>query len=54
MGLPAGWVTDAHELTQNQELTALGNGVLTLQAARALELLSGHSDDRCRSLAVRP
>lgn len=31
MGLPAGWVTDpAHELTSNQQNTALGNGVLPL------------------------
>ncbi len=36
MGLPTGWVTDADELTQNQQITALGNGVLPLQAAAAL------------------
>ena len=36
MGLPAGWVTDAGELTQNQQITALGNGVLPLQASIAL------------------
>lgn len=36
MGLPAGWVTDSDELTQNQQITALGNGVLPLQAAAAL------------------
>lgn len=36
MGLPAGWVTGAGELTQNQQITALGNGVLPLQAASAL------------------
>lgn len=36
-GLPAGWVTDpAHRLTANQQNTALGNGVLPLQAAIAL------------------
>lgn len=35
MGLPAGWVTDASELTQNQQITALGNGVLPLQAVAA-------------------
>ena len=39
MGLPAAWVTDASELTQNQQITALGNGVLPLQAVRALRLL---------------
>ena len=37
MGLPASWVTDPiHELTENQQITALGNGVLPLQAATAL------------------
>lgn len=37
MGLPRGWVTDSrHALTANQQTTALGNGVLPLQAAIAL------------------
>lgn len=37
MGLPRGWVTDSdHGLTQNQQITALGNGVLPMQAAYAL------------------
>ncbi|WP_254668833.1 hypothetical protein [Brevibacterium sp. CS2] len=36
MGLPTGWVTDFHELTPNQQITALGNGVLPLQATFAL------------------
>lgn len=37
MGLPPGWVTDpVHGLTANQQTTALGNGVLPLQAAVAL------------------
>jgi len=36
MGLPTGWVANAGELTQNQQITALGNGVLPLQAVRAL------------------
>ncbi len=40
MGLPIGWVTDAGELTQNQQITALGNGVLPLQAASALTMLA--------------
>jgi len=40
MGLEPGWVTDsAHGLTGNQQLTALGNGVLPMQAARALGVL---------------
>lgn len=43
MGLPAGWVTDpAHGLTANQQITALGNGVLPLQAVGAIRaLMSG-------------
>ena len=41
MGLPAGWVTDpAHELTANQQNTALGNGVLPLQAFLAMDAMS--------------
>ncbi len=37
MGLPAGWVTDSgHRLAPNQQIAALGNGVLPLQAAAAL------------------
>jgi len=40
MGLEAGWVTDpAHGLTDNQQLAALGNGVLPLQAIGALDAL---------------
>lgn len=47
MGLPAGWVTDAaHGLTANQQITALGNGVLPLQAATAIEAVSWPSE-RC-------
>lgn len=41
MDLPTGWVTDADDLTQNQQITALGNGVLPLQAALALVSLLG-------------
>ena len=40
MGLPTGWVTDSGDLTQNQQITALGNGVLPLQAVSALSLLA--------------
>lgn len=39
MGLPTGWVTDGAELTQNQQIIALGNGVLPLQAVVALSML---------------
>ena len=41
MGLPAGWITDPMgELTANQQKTALGNGVLPLQALVALRSLA--------------
>ena len=41
MGLEAGWVTDpAHDLTGNQQLAALGNGVLPLQAVQALGVMT--------------
>lgn len=40
MGLPEGWVTDPeHGLTDAQQLTALGNGVLPRQGAAALRAL---------------
>ena len=39
MSLPTGWVTDADDLTQNQQITALGNGVLPLHAAAAVTAL---------------
>lgn len=38
MGLPAGWVTDT-DLTRAEQLKALGNGVLPLQAEVALRLM---------------
>lgn len=40
MGLPAGWVTDSAGLTQNQQITELGNGVLPLQGLGALRIAS--------------
>ncbi|WP_245687641.1 hypothetical protein [Streptacidiphilus griseoplanus] len=40
MGLPDGWVTAVPGLPRGQQLTALGNGVVPQQAARALELLN--------------
>ena len=39
MGLPAGWVTDVPGLTRNDQLKALGNGVVPQQATAALALL---------------
>lgn len=39
MGLPAGWVTaPSLGLTGNQKTTALGNGLLPLQASQAIHL----------------
>ncbi|RAE28990.1 DNA (cytosine-5-)-methyltransferase, partial [Burkholderia multivorans] len=40
LGLPVGWITDPMgDLTANQQNTALGNGVLPLQALLALRSL---------------
>lgn len=36
MGLPAGWVTDVPDLSRNQQLKILGNGVVPQQAEYAL------------------
>ncbi|WP_425842185.1 hypothetical protein [Streptomyces fractus] len=44
MGLPAGHVTAVPDLPRTQQLKALGNGVVPLQAATALRLLA----DRAR------
>jgi site-specific DNA-cytosine methylase len=38
-GLPDGWVTDVPGLTRNQQLKALGNGVVPQQAVLALRIL---------------
>jgi len=39
MGLPDGWITDVPGLSRNDQLKALGNGVVPQQAALALRLL---------------
>jgi DNA (cytosine-5)-methyltransferase 1 len=39
MGLPAGWVTDVPGLGRNEQLKALGNGVVSQQCAAALRIL---------------
>jgi DNA (cytosine-5)-methyltransferase 1 len=41
MGLPAGWVTDI-PISRNDQLKALGNGVVPQQAAEALRRLLAH------------
>jgi DNA (cytosine-5)-methyltransferase 1 len=44
MGLPTAWLSDPrHGLPPNQQLMALGNGVLPLQAAIALTAVSAFS-----------
>lgn len=35
-GLPSGWGTEGSELMQNQQITALGNEVLPVQAVAAI------------------
>lgn len=41
MGLDSSWVTNpVYGLTQTQQITALGNGVLPRQAVEALRILS--------------
>jgi DNA (cytosine-5)-methyltransferase 1 len=44
MGLPEGWVTDVPGLTRNEQLKALGNGVVPQQAAAALRFLLNASE----------
>jgi DNA (cytosine-5)-methyltransferase 1 len=39
MGLPDGYVTGVPGLTRNEQLKALGNGVVPAQAAAALRML---------------
>lgn len=36
MGLPEGWVDDVPDLTRNEKLKALGNGVVSQQAVEAV------------------
>lgn len=42
MGLPAGHVTDVPDLTRNEQLKALGNGVVPAQAAEATNRWLNH------------
>lgn len=41
MGLPEGWVTDVPGISRNDQLKALGNGVVPQQAAAALRHMLG-------------
>lgn len=55
MGLEAGWVTHSNlELTANQQLAALGNGVLPAQAMTALCLLIEESFPAWQNQAASP
>lgn len=45
MGLPAGWVTDVPGVSRNDQLKALGNGVVPQQAAAALRWLTATAAD---------
>lgn len=40
MGLPAGWVTNVPGLPRNAQLKALGNGVVPLHGATALQAMA--------------
>ncbi len=46
MMLPDGWVTDVPGLTRNEQLKALGNGVVVQQCAAALTHLLGIQSER--------
>lgn len=39
MGWPCGWVTDIRELSRNDQLKVIGNGVVPQQAELALSWL---------------
>ena len=52
MGLPAGHVTDVPGLTRNQQLHALGNGVVHQHAEAALRVLLARSEANRRTLAA--
>lgn len=46
MGLPEGHVTDVPGLTRNEQLKALGNGVVPQQAAAAVRIALGAPRER--------
>lgn len=49
MGLDQGWVTNVPGLTRNEQLHALGNGVVPQQAAHALRRLLPHAPEWVRA-----
>ncbi|MEU2313104.1 hypothetical protein [Streptomyces albidoflavus] len=54
MGLNAGHVTAVPGLTRNEQLKALGNGVVPQQAAAALRLLLDRADLTAAPAAIPP
>jgi DNA (cytosine-5)-methyltransferase 1 len=53
MGLPDGWVTDVPGLSRNDQLHAIGNGVVPDQAAEAIRSLLARTPEAMRSLLAR-
>jgi DNA (cytosine-5)-methyltransferase 1 len=52
MGLPAGWVTDVPGLSRNDQLKALGNGVVPQQAAAAVRFMLARLAEESRWAAA--
>ena len=52
MGLPAGWVTGVPSISRNDQLKALGSGVVPQQAATAIRHLLAIRNDALRSAAA--
>ena len=52
MGLPAGWVTAVPGLSRNDQLHAIGNGVVPAQAVAAIRSLMERAPEAMRSLAA--
>ena len=53
MGLPAGWVTAVPGLSRNDQLHAIGNGVMPQQGAAAIRLLLQRAPEALESLLAR-
>ena len=53
MGLPDGWVTDVPGLSRNDQLNAIGNGVMPQQGAAAIRLLLERAPEAMWSLLAR-
>ena len=53
MGLPAGWVTGVPGLSRNDQLHAIGNGVVPACGAAAIASLLERAPEALRSLLAR-